>query len=224
MIVLMSVWPVLRSLPASGEPVSCASSSSAGHVGAQVRRGVGVRQALADGRVGVDHARRNRRVVRLEALLERGQRLMGRRLRQEDFGAAAPDEHDAIEPLLGLEPADVVDELFGQILFRPALLDVRAVEPLDVLPVEHGGPRLDRGELVLDLIEDRRLEHAGRARGFVAVVLEDVPAAEDQAVEAGQRHEFANCGRARPRCAYPAARCPSASASRWASPDLFGSP
>ena len=30
MIVLISVWPVFRSLPASGDPVFCASSSSAG--------------------------------------------------------------------------------------------------------------------------------------------------------------------------------------------------
>ena len=115
---------------------------------------------------------------------------MRRRLGQEDLGAAAPEQHDAIEPVVRLEAADVVDELLGEILLVLALLDVRAVEPLDVLAVEHGRHRLDRRQLVLDLIEQRRLEHAGGLGRLVAVVLEDVPAAEHELVEPGERNEI----------------------------------
>ena len=144
MIVLISVWPGLQILAGERRSGLLRQLEQRRHVGAQVRRGVGVRQPFADRRVGVDHARRNRRVVRLEPLLERRERLVRRRLRHEDFGAAAPDQHEPVEPVLRLEPADVVDELLGEILLVLALLDVRAVEPLDVLTIEHGRPRLDR--------------------------------------------------------------------------------
>ena len=60
------------------------------------------------------------------------------------------------QSLLCLEVADVGDQLLGEILLVLALLDVRAVEPLHVLLIEHGRHRLDRRELVLDLIEQRR--------------------------------------------------------------------
>ena len=192
MIVLMSVWPVFRSLPASGEPVCCASSSSAGMSRREIRRRVRVRNAFLDRRVGVDHARRNRRIVRFERLLERGDRLVRRRFRQEDLGAAAPDQHEPIELVVRLELADVRDQLLGQVALVLALLDVRAVEPLDVLAVEHRRHRLDRRQLALDLVEQRRLEHAGRLRSLVAVVFEDVPAAKDELIEPGQRHELAD--------------------------------
>ena len=74
-------------------------------------------------------------------------------------------------------------DLLGEILLVLALLDVRAVEPLDVALIEHRRPRADLLELGPHLLEQRRLEHAGRPRGRVAVVLEDVPAAEDEIVE-----------------------------------------
>ena len=62
MIVLISVWPVFRSLPASGEPGLLRQLEQRRNVGAQVRRGVGVRHAFLDRRVRVNHARRNRRI------------------------------------------------------------------------------------------------------------------------------------------------------------------
>ena len=45
-----------------------------------------------------------------------------------------------------------------------ALLDVRALEPLHVALIEHGGHRPDRLELAAHVLELRRLEHARRPR------------------------------------------------------------
>src|SRR3954463_14083764 len=53
--------------------------------------------------------------------------------------------------------------------------------------IEDRGPRLDLLELGPHLLEKRLLEHAGGLGRAVAVFLEDVPAAEDEVVEAGQR-------------------------------------
>ena len=129
-----------------------------------------------------------------ERLLEAVDRLVRLRLRHEHFGAAAPEQDDTVELVLRLEPPDVVDDLLGQILLVLAFLQVGPVEPLDVLPVEHGGHRLDGAELALDLIEQADVQHARRARSLVTVVLEDVPAAEDQVVETRQGHEIPDRG------------------------------
>ena len=94
----------------------------------------------------------------LERALEALDRLVRRRLGHEDLGAAAPDHHQPIEVVVGLELPDVGDDLLGEILLVLALLDVRAVEPLDVALVEHRRPRPDLLELGPDLIEQRRLD------------------------------------------------------------------
>ncbi len=192
MIVLISVWPVFRSLSGERRSRLLRQLEERRDVGAQIRRRVRVRQPFVNRRVRVDHARRDRRIVRVEPFLERRERLMRRRLRQEDLGAAAPDQHQAIEPVRRLEPTNVVDELLGEILLVLALLDVRTVEAFDVLPVENGRHRLHGAKLVLDLIELPGVEDAGRLGRVVAVVLEDVPAAEHELVEPGERHEIAD--------------------------------
>ena len=99
-------------------------------------------------------------------------------------------------PLSLLELADVGAELLGKILLVLALLHVRAVEPLDVPLIEHRRHRLDGLELGLDLIEQRRLEHAGGARRLVGVLFENVPAAEDDVVEVGERNDLLDLRRA----------------------------
>ena len=91
---------------------------------------------------------------------------------------------------------DVGDDLLGEILLVLALLHVRAVEPLDVALIEHRRPRPDLLELGAHLLEQRRLDDAGGARRGVAVVLEDVPAAEHQIVERRQRHDVVDLRRA----------------------------
>ena len=75
MIVLISVCPVFRSLPASGAFGLRRELDERRNVGGEIRRRVRVRDALANRRVGVDHARRNRRIVLLERALEALDRL-----------------------------------------------------------------------------------------------------------------------------------------------------
>ena len=89
-----------------------------------------------------------------------------------------------------LEVADVGDQLIGEVLLVLALLDVRAGQALDVALIEHRRHRLDRLELGADRIEQRALEHAGRAGRGVAVFFENVPAAEHDVVELRERHEL----------------------------------
>ena len=100
------------------------------------------------------------------------------------------------QPCLALNARMSAIELLGEIPLVLALLDVRAVEPLDVALVEHRRHRLDGLELASHLVEQRRLEHAGRPRRRVAVLLEDVPAAEHDVVEAGERDELVDLRRA----------------------------
>ena len=121
---------------------------------------------------------------------------MHRRLLHVDLGAAGPDHDEAIAAVLFLERADVGDHLFGEVALVLALLDVGTLQPLDVALIEDRGHRADRLELAADLIELRCLEDAGRARGGVAVVFEDVPAAKDDVVEIGERDELLDLRRA----------------------------
>ena len=109
-----------------------------GDVGAEVGRRVRVRHALADGRVRVDHARRDGLVRCLEAALEGLQRPVDRSLLEKDLGAAAPDHHQAVELMIRLEPSNVVDDLLRELALAAARLDVRTVQLLHVVPVEHG--------------------------------------------------------------------------------------
>ena len=74
--VLISVWPVLKSLPEIGTPRSTASFVQHGDVDREVGRAVGERDALEDRRVGVQHRRRDRRVVGVDRGFERLERLV----------------------------------------------------------------------------------------------------------------------------------------------------
>ena len=62
--------------------------------------------------------------------------------------------------------------------------------------IEDGLQRLDGAEPALHFVEQIALQHAGVARGGVHVVLEDVPAGEDEVVQAGERKELFDLGRA----------------------------
>ena len=195
MIVLISVCPVFRSLPAIGVSVLAASATSAGmsalRFGAAFAYGMpsliaAYAYTMLDG-IAV--------VVRLERRLERLDRGMRRALGQVHLGAAAPHHHQPIEAVIGLEPPDVGDHLVGEVLLVAASLHVRAREPLHVPLIEDRGPRRDRLELGLDLVEQRRLEHAGRARRLIAVLGEDVPPAEHDIVERGEGKHVGDAGR-----------------------------
>ena len=118
-------------------------------------------------------------------------------LLQVHLGAPAPDEnHPGDTPASSRKPADVVAELLGEIALAGAGLHVRPVELLDVGLIEDGRPGLHRLELRAHLIEQPAPQHLGVAGGLVAVVLEDVPAAEDEVVERGERDEIPDQGRA----------------------------
>jgi hypothetical protein len=145
--------------------------------------------------VRVHHARGNRRIVLLERPLEVLDRLMGGRLGREDLGAAAPDHHHPIEAVVGLELPHVGDDLLGEIFLVLPLLDVRTLQPFHVPLIEHGGPGTDLLELGPHFVEQRRLDDAGGPRRCVAVVLENIPAAEDNVVESGKRHNLADLRR-----------------------------
>ena len=164
-------------------------------VGRQIRRGVRVRNPLAHRRVRVDHARRNRLVVLLERALEVASDWCTATFLHVDLGAAAPHHDEPIELVLLLERADVVHHLLGEVALVLALLDVRTVEPLHVALIEDRRHRLDGFELGRELLEQRRLEHARRPRRGVAVLFEDVPAAEHEIVERRERHDVADLRR-----------------------------
>ena len=196
MTVFIHVCPVLKSFPTIGSFFCCASAIMRGNVDGEIGRPVRVRHIFHQRGVRVDHARRNRRIVRFERLFERLDRLMRGRFLHEDFGAAAPHHHHAIEAVVLLEVADVGAKLLGKIFLVLALLDVRAVEPLHVTLIEDRGPRLDGFELGFDLIEKRLLEHARGACRLIGVLFENIPAAENDVVEINERNRVFDLRRA----------------------------
>ncbi len=158
----------------------------------QVRRAVGVRHAALQRRVRVDLARRDVGVVVLQALLEGRQRLVHRRRLLVGLGRPAPHHHETVAAVLRLERRDVVDERQRLVPLRRQRLDAHALEPRHPAAVEHGRHRHDGLEFRGDRREVGGLEHAGRPARLERVDGERVPAAEDDVVEAGQRHEVAN--------------------------------
>ena len=188
-MVFISVWPVLKSLPQIGTRISRASVDERRNVARQVGRAVGVGDPRCDRRVGVHHARRDVGVVLLQTLFERLDGLVDGLGFDVDFRTPAPDHHESVDLFFFPEFLDVGLELFGHLPPVRALLDVGAVELLDVALVEDGRHGLDLLELALDLVEERALEHAGVAGGLVAVVVEDVPAAEFDIVDRGEVDE-----------------------------------
>ena len=153
MIVLISVCPVFRSFPASGALVRAASGHECRNVSRQIRRGVRVRDAFTDRRIGVDHARGNLAIVFLERSLETLNRFVRGCFGHEHFRAAAPDHNEPIQLVLGLESPNIGDDLLRQILLVLPFLDVGAVEPLHVALIEHRRPRADTFKLAANGIE-----------------------------------------------------------------------
>jgi hypothetical protein len=161
-----------------------------GDVDRQVRRAVRERDALLQRGPGVDHRRRDRRIVRRHRRLEPIELPVHPRWLQVHLGRRAPDHHRPRAIVLAHEPADVLAELLAQLELVRAALHVRAVESLHVVGREHRGHRLHRRERLLQPLEERRLEDAGVAGGLVRVIGEDVPRAEANVVERRERHEL----------------------------------
>ena len=121
---------------------------------------------------------------------------MNRRLFHVDLGAAGPHHDETVAPVPLFESADVGNDLLREVTLVFPLLDVRALKPLDVPLIEHGGHRADGFKLSPDAIELGRFEHACRPRGRVTVFLEDVPAAKNDVVEISERDELVDLRRA----------------------------
>ena len=114
----------------------------------------------------------------------------------EAFGRSTPDGNQAAGLAGFFEVADVLAELLGQVHLVLALLYVRPVDFLDVFVIEDGLHGSDGAEAAFDFVEQVALEDSGVAGGGVHVVFENIPAGEDQIVEAGKRDEVFNFGRA----------------------------
>ena len=108
----------------------------------------------------------------------------------ENFRRRAPDHHQP-GTIVGLaELRDVFHQHFRFFHLRLGLLDVRPVDPPDVLRIEHRLHRPDGGKRLLQLIQLSLFQHPGLGRGFVSRIFVNVPAAEHQIVQSGQRHKI----------------------------------
>ncbi len=116
---------------------------------------------------------------------------MGLARLHKDLRRGAPDHHQPVAAVRLLEVADVLANRLGELQLVRRLLDVRAVEALDVVVVEDRRHRLDSLQEVGDRFDVVvAVQHAGLEGGFVGVVGDRVPGAEDELVEPGQRHEL----------------------------------
>ena len=156
----------------------------------EVRGAVGVGHAALQCGIGVDHARGDIRMVRPQALFERGQGLMDGAGLEKSFSRTAPDHHQALGAGGLAEIADVLHDLLSQVHLRFALLDILSLQVFDKPLLENGGHRLDPLEKILDGAEVLGFEHPGFDGRFVSVIVEQVPTAKLQVFEPRQGHEI----------------------------------
>ena len=109
---------------------------------------------------------------------------------EENLGRTAPDHHQARGLRLLLKPRDVVLDLQGQVVFVFGFFYVRAIQPLDVIPVEGGFHGLNGPEKFLGPHEVFRREHGGVGGGFISGVGKEIPAAKGEIVERGERDKL----------------------------------
>ena len=148
MTVLTRVWPVLKSLPHIGTPLSAASLSRAGMFRREVWSAVHEGHAFHQGRVGVDHRRGDEFIVVIKPTDEAFDVLMDLRLRNEFFGGAAPDHDQSVTTVVLLELPDVLPDGIDGSELGIRLLYVHSFDAFHVLVVEHRGHRFDRLKVV----------------------------------------------------------------------------
>ena len=134
---------------------------------------------------------------------------MDRRGLAVHLGGAAPHGNEAVAAVGLAELLDVDGELLGELPLVGALLDVVAVEVLDVRLLEHRLHGLDGPQFLAEVLEHVLVEHAGAGGGDVGVVLEHVPAAEHEVVELGERHVVVDERHVVRRCGRRCGSCPS---------------
>src|ERR1035441_7333675 len=175
-----------------------------GHVGGEMGRTVGVRDAGFERGVGVNLAGGDFRIVLLEARLEVLQGSVDGGSLVIDLGGAAPDHGGACHAGALLELADVVHDHLGVLHLGTRGLDVGALDALDEVLVEDRLHGQDRRERRLYLLEQGGFQDAGLGGGFVGVILENVPAGHFDVGHFGQWNEVLNSGAA-PLCPLPQA-------------------
>ena len=167
-----------------------------GNIDGEIWRAVGEGNAFADGGIGVQHGGRDGGIVRAHPFLEGFQIFVDGFGLQEYFGGAAPDHHQAVGLAFLFEVANVFAKLFGEFKFIFGFLDVGAGKILDVVLIEGGLHGLDGLQEFLDLVEVFGVQDTGLGGSFVGVVGENIPAAEDDVVEFGERNELVDFRRA----------------------------
>ena len=188
--VLISVWPVLKSLPEMARPLRRGEVAQRRHVDGEVGRAVAERHALEQRGVGVEHRRGDRRVVGVDRRLEGVEVGVGRPRLDVDLRRRRPDHHDPVDLLLLAEAVDVLADRLQHRPLADAALGVVGVDVLDVRAVERGRHRPDVAQGVGDLLDVLAgVEHAGPLGGDVGVVGERVPRPEHDVVEPGDRRE-----------------------------------
>ena len=162
----------------------------------QVGRAIGERDVLHERGVGVNLRGGDIRMALLQPFFEALRPTGAPRRLRVALGRAAPDHHQALRSGGLLEVADILAKLLGEVHLVLALLDVGAVDQLDVIVVEYRLPRLDRLQEGLDLLQQFLFEHARLAGGGIHIVFKNVPAGEDQIVKLRQRDKIFNQRRA----------------------------
>ena len=104
---------------------------------------------------------------------------------QKRLRRGAPDHDRALGTGAFLDLSDVRHELLGKVHLVLAFFDVSAVELFHVVLVEDRFERLDLLELVLELVNERPLEHSRMDGRLVPVVFEDVPGRKGQIGQGG---------------------------------------
>jgi hypothetical protein len=111
-----------------------------------------------------------------------------------DLGGSAPDHGHARDTRARLELADIVHHPLGVIHLGTAGHHVWPVETFDEFLIKHRLHRLDGRKRRFELFEERHLQHAGLHRRFVSVVFKNVPAADLDIFDLGQRHKVLDGG------------------------------
>ena len=101
----------------------------------------------------------------------------------KDFRRSAPDHHQARCAARFAEFTDVVHQHLGVLHLGALGFQVGSVDALDVFLIEDGGHGPDSFKRSADLLEQCFFEHASQLRGFVCILLENVPGANHQVLE-----------------------------------------
>ena len=180
----------MKSLPQMGDFVFLRELLDRGNIDGEVGRAVGEGHAAGDWQPRHRAWKARWRVIGLHGLDEFFRCRVDVFGLEENFGGAAP-AGDQARDLRGLfEIRDVFLDLQGQLVFVFGFFNVRAVKSLDVVGIEGGLHRLDRREEGFHFREVFGAQYARVRGGLIGVVLEDVPAAEFEVFQFGERDKF----------------------------------